>query len=89
MPQIQNIFCRIRYPDGMGHSTMAKSLFEATANALLWVEVDCPTFGSAKRYRDDQVLVIGVGMIPDRWYRVRIGQIRQWIRENAQPDGKD
>jgi hypothetical protein len=55
---------------------MAKSRFEAAANALRWAEADCQTFGSAGRYRDDQVLETGVGMVPDRWYRVRIGRIR-------------
>jgi hypothetical protein len=70
----------------MGHGTMAKSLFEAAANALHWAEVDCPSFGNAKHYRDDQVLVIGVGMVPDRRYRVRIGRIRQWVRETASKD---
>lgn len=63
---LQDAFCCIRYPDGMGHNTMAKSLFEAAAKALHWAEVDCQTFGTARRYRDDQVLEIGVGMVPDR-----------------------
>ena len=45
-----------------------------------------PVVGSAHRYRDDQVLVIGVGMVPDRWYRVRIGRVRRWIRETARTD---
>jgi hypothetical protein len=35
------------------------------------------------RFKDDQTRVIGVGMVPERWYRVRIGRIREWIRENA------
>jgi hypothetical protein len=84
MPQtIEGAFCSIRYPDRMGNTTTAKSLFEAAANALHWAEVDCPTFGNDRRYRDDQVLVIGVGMVPDRWYRVRVGRIRRWICENA------
>jgi hypothetical protein len=83
MPHLDQTFFCIKYPDGMGHNTMAKSLFEAAANALYWSEVDCQTFGSARRYRDDQALVIGVGMVPARWYRVRIGRIRRWIRETA------
>jgi len=37
-------------------------------------------------YRDDQVLEIGVGMVPDRWYRVRVGRVRRWIRETARTD---
>ena len=53
MPQLEATFCCITYPDGMGHNTMAKSLFEAAANALRWAEVDCQTFNSARRYRDD------------------------------------
>jgi hypothetical protein len=83
---LQDAFCCIRYPDGMGHNTMAKSLFEAAAKALHWAEVDCQRFGTARRYRDDQVLEIGVGMVPDRWYRVRIGRVRRWIRETARTD---
>jgi hypothetical protein len=79
MPQLDATFCCITYPDGMGHNTMAKSLFEAAANALHWAEVDCQTFNSARRYRDDQVLEIGVGMVPDRWFKVRIGRIRRWV----------
>ena len=82
MLPLQDALCCIRYPDGMGHNTMSKRLFEA-ANALHWAEVDCQTFGTALRYRVDQVLEIGVGMVPDRWYRVRIGQVRRWIRETA------
>jgi hypothetical protein len=30
---LQDAFCCIRYPDGMGHNTRAKSLFEAAAKA--------------------------------------------------------
>jgi hypothetical protein len=44
------------------------------------------SFGAARRFRDDPVLVIGVGMAPDWWYRVRIGSIRQWVRENERAD---
>jgi hypothetical protein len=47
---------------------------------------DAPTLGAARRFRDDQVLVIGVGMVPDGWYRVRIGRIRRWMRETARID---
>jgi len=83
MPLLHGAFCCIQYPDGMGHTTMAKSPFDADANALYWAEVDCPTFGSVKRYRDDQALVVGVGAVPDRRYKVRIGRIRRWMRETA------
>ena len=81
-----------RAPDGRSEkrsgvpahdSAVDLSLFEAAAKALHWAEVDCQTFGTARRYRDDQVLEIGVGMVPDRWYRVRIGRVRRWIRETA------
>jgi hypothetical protein len=68
---------------------MASSLFDAAAKALEWTEVDCQTFGTARRYRDDQVLVIGIGMVPDRWYRIRIGRVRPWIRENARADSQE
>jgi hypothetical protein len=64
-------------------NTTGSSLFDAAAQALKWVEVDRQSFGTARRFHDDQVLEIGVGMVPDRWYRVRIGRIRQWIREKA------
>ena len=71
-------FCCITYPDGMGHTTMAASVFDAAVKALHWSEVECATFGTARRFRDDQTLVIGVGMVPDRHYRVRIGRVREW-----------
>ena len=86
MPPLHGIFCCITYPNGMGYNTIGSSLFDAAAKALEWVEVDCQTFRTARRFRDDQVLVIGVGMVPDRWYRVRIGRIRRWIRETARID---
>ena len=35
---------------------------------------------SACCYRDDQVLEIGVGMVLDRWYRVRIGRVEINLR---------
>jgi hypothetical protein len=34
--------------------------------------------GTWRRLRDDQILVIGAGMVPDRYYRVRIGGVREW-----------
>jgi hypothetical protein len=58
------------------------------AKALKWVEVTRQSFGTARRFHDDDVLMIGVGMVPDRWYRVRIGRIRQWVREDATTDGE-
>jgi hypothetical protein len=79
---MHGIFC-ITYPDGMGYNTIVSSLFDAAAKALKWVEVDCQSFGTARRFRDHQALEIGVGMAPDRWYRVRIGRIRRRIREAA------
>jgi hypothetical protein len=34
------------------------------------------------------MLVIGIGMAPDRWYRVRVGRVRKWRkdRENHRVD---
>jgi hypothetical protein len=29
---------------------------------------------------DDDVLRIGVGMVPDKHYRVRIGRVREWLQ---------
>ena len=80
------MFFSIRYPDGMGHNTEAASLFQAAANALRWCEVECRTFGTARRFRDDEVLVISVGMTGEKGrHRVRIGRVRKWLseRENA------
>jgi hypothetical protein len=59
---------------------------DAAAKALEWVEVDCQSLGTARRFRDDQVLKIGVGMVPDRWYRVRIRADSKRIRENGRSD---
>jgi hypothetical protein len=86
MPPLHGLYCCITYPDGMGYNTIGSSLFDAAAKALKWVEVDCQSFGTARRFLDDQVLVIGVGMVPDRWYRVRIGRIRQWVRETERTE---
>jgi len=86
MPPREGVFCCITYPDGTGFTTMGSSLFDAAAKALKWVEVSRQSFGTARRFHDDEVLMIGVGMVPDRWYRVRIRRIRQWIRENARTD---
>jgi hypothetical protein len=38
------------------------------------------SFGTARRFSDYEVLVIGIGMVPDRHYRVRIGKAREWQR---------
>jgi hypothetical protein len=46
------------------------------------------SFGTARRFHDEEVLMIGVGMVPDRWYMVRIKRVPQWTRENASTDGK-
>jgi hypothetical protein len=59
------------------------SAWTAAANALHWAEVDCQTFRTARRYRNDQVLEIGVGMVPDRWYRVRVGRPAVDTRDHA------
>ena len=83
MPPLHGIFCCITYPDGTGYNTIGSSLFDAAAKALPWVEMDSQTFGTARRFRDDQVLKIGAGMVPDRWYGVRIRRIRRWTRETA------
>jgi hypothetical protein len=78
---VESVFCCIRYPDGTRYNTMGSSLFDAAARSLNWVEVTRREFGTARRFRDDQILVIGVGMVPDRWYRVKVGRVRRWVRE--------
>jgi hypothetical protein len=45
--------------------------------------VDRQDFGAARRFRDDEILRIGVGMVPDRWYFVKVGRVRQWASERA------
>jgi hypothetical protein len=51
--------------------------------------VDCQTFGSARRYRDDRVLEIGVGMVPDWVVQGSGWRIRRWIRETARIDREE
>jgi hypothetical protein len=80
---VATVFCCVTYPDRTGFNTIAGSLFEAGANALRWAEVDCQIFGSARRFRDDQTLVIGVGMVPDRLYRVKVGRVREWSQNGV------
>ena len=46
---MESVFCRITYPDGMGHTMMATSVFAAT-RALEWAEIDLP------RLRNDAAL---------------------------------
>jgi hypothetical protein len=66
---------------------METSVFDAAANALRWVEAHRRDFGTARRFRDDELLRIRVGMVPDRWYRVRVGRIRQWLVGQFAGDG--
>jgi len=80
MPLLEGIFCCIRYPDRTGYNAAGSSLFDAAAKALEWVEVARRSFGAARRFSDDQALMIGVGMVPDRWHRVRIGRTRENAR---------
>jgi hypothetical protein len=57
-------------------------LFEAAASAIHWFEEDCKHFGTAVVLRDDEVIdIIIVG--DERKFRVRVGRIRQWLREKA------
>lgn len=63
---------------------MGTSLFDAAVNALRWVEVDRQDFGTARRFRDDEILRIDVGMVkPKVSYRVHIGRVRQWEAERC------
>ena len=48
MPPLHGLYCCITYPDGMGYNTMASSRFDAVAKAL-GAEVDCQSFGTARR----------------------------------------
>lgn len=77
------VFCCIKYPDRTRHTAMGRSLFEVAAIAIHWIEVDRRTFGTARELRDEDVLDIGVGMVPDKHYRVRVGRVREWLRSPA------
>jgi hypothetical protein len=83
---VNSVFCCITYPDRTGFNTIGTSIFDAAAKALRWVEITRREFGTARRFRDDQILVIGVGMVPDRWYRVKVGRVREWVRERSKPN---
>ena len=74
IPTLESVFCYVKYPDRTVYTTMGTRVFDAAANALRWVEVDRQAFGTARRFHDDETLVIGVGMVPDRWYRVKVGE---------------
>ena len=39
---------------------------------------DAPLLRQFARFHDDETLLIAVGMVPDRWFRVKVGQVRQW-----------
>jgi hypothetical protein len=40
-------------------------------------------FGTARRFREDEILRIGVGMVPDRCYHVKVGRVRKRASERA------
>jgi hypothetical protein len=77
---VESVFCCITFHDRTGFNTMGTSVFDAAANALEWVEVHRRDFGTARRFRDDEILRIGVGMVPSVWYRVRIGRVARESR---------
>ena len=81
MSTVASVFCCVTYPDRTGFNTTAASVFEAAVKALEWVEVDRRAFGTVRRFHDRKMLDIGVGMVPDRWYRVNVGRARRWARE--------
>ena len=56
MPPLDGVFCCIRYPDRSRYNTTGTSLFDAAAKALKWVEVSRQSFGTARRFHDDEVL---------------------------------
>jgi hypothetical protein len=64
MPPLHGLYCCITSPDGHGIQHDWQQSFDAAAKALEWIEVDCQSFGTARQFRDDQALLIGVG-----WFR--------------------
>ena len=62
----ERLFAAFNLTARSGHATIATSVFAAAASALRWVKVDRRDFGTARRFRDNQILVIGVRMVPDR-----------------------
>jgi hypothetical protein len=77
---VESIFCCITYPgtDGLQHD--GARVF-AAANALRLSEVDWRDFGTARRFREDKILVVALGMVPHRCCCFRIGSVRQWEAE--------
>lgn len=74
-------FCFVRYGNGMGYTTSARSLFEAGANAINWAEVECRQFRTSRVLPDDEILTISVGVGEGTTYLVEVGRIREWIQE--------
>jgi len=56
----------IHYSDRTAFNTMDESLFDAAVMPLHWVEIERQSFNTARRFRDDETLTMGVGMVPDR-----------------------
>lgn len=73
--------CCVYYSNRRQFNTSGKSLFDVAAKAIHWVEVDCRSFGTSRIMDDDEVLEIGVGLIDARTYRVRVGRVREWLKE--------
>ena len=76
--------CTVTYADRTAHTTAGDSLFEAVANAIVWIEVDRRSFGTARRIPDDEILTVHV--VAGGIYRVRAGRVRDWLRDRR--DGK-
>jgi hypothetical protein len=69
---------------------MATSVFAAAAaNALEWIEAHRRDFGTARRFRDDEILRIGVGMAPDPGIACASGRVCQWARTRPKPAPRD
>ena len=72
----------IKYPDSMGYNTTAGSLFEAASKASNGVRSLAASSAPRAAFATIKYW-IGVGMVPDRWYRARVGRVGQWVRERG------
>lgn len=64
----------------MGFNTTGHSLFEVAADAIHWAEVDCRRFATARVLPDEEVLGVSVGVGSETLYRVRVGRVKEWLR---------
>ena len=54
---------------------------EAVAHAIEWWEVDCVSFGTARKLGDDEIMT--VDLVGGGNYRVPVRRVREWLAKRS------